>query len=413
MRARIILSLVIAVTAAVACSPKQQAPVSRSVDSQDAPARDGRRIALVIGNNRYTSGSLVNPANDAELIGTTLKSLGFDVALRKNGSQAEMKRAIQEFGAKLEAAGQSAVGLFFYAGHGLQIDGHNYLIPVDARIERDSDAEIEAVSADWVLDQMRYARNHLNFIILDACRNNPYARSVRSAIPGLARMEAPEGVLISYSTAPGAVAEDGTGANSPYTEALARAMRDSHIPAELMFKQARNEVVRVTNRHQVPWDASSLTGQDFYFAASEATPPALTHANGSAAPGSGPPEPDSPTIVAATNGPAANSIRELSHKLPPAPALGAASGRCDSIPGEWKVENPSLTGTAVFKADHTVTALGARNTSAHQGTWTCDSSNLGVVIRYQDNMVHELDMDVSVRNMVGRDHDGNSVIYRR
>jgi hypothetical protein len=256
------------------------------------------------------------------------------------------------------------------------------------------------VSADWVLDQMRFAGNHLNFIILDACRNNPFTRSSRSTAAGLARMEAPEGVLISYSTAPGAVAEDGTGGNSPYTEALARAMRDSHAPAELMFKQARNDVVRATSRRQVPWDASSLTGQDFYFAAPEASLPTVAAV----------------ALVAASaprgSGGAPSPMRGLSAKLPPAPVLGGGS-RCDNIPGEWQVENPGLTGTARFNADHTVTALGTRTSGANQGTWTCDTSNLGVVIHYAGNVTHQLDMDVSSRNMLGRDQDGNSAMYRR
>jgi len=239
------------------------------------------RIALVIGNSEYSSGPLPNPANDAKMIGDTLSSLGFEVIARRNADQNTMKRAIQEFGARLEKGGPSAVGLFYYAGHGVQLNGRNYLIPTTAQIEREGDVEIEAVSADWVIEQMRYARNRLNIVILDACRNNPFTRSMRSVDHGLASMDAPAGILIAYSTAPGAVAADGSGRNSPYTEALSQAMRDLHEPVEQVFKHVRVGVMSATSGKQVPWESSSLTG-DFYFAAEpsrvavavQSTPPA-------------------------------------------------------------------------------------------------------------------------------------------
>ncbi len=222
------------------------------------------RIALVIGNSEYPSGPLPNPANDAKLMSDTLHSLGFEVLLRRNADQTTMKRAIQEFGAQLEKGGPGAVGLFYYAGHGVQLNGLNYLIPTTAQIEREGDVEIEAVSADWVLEQMRYARNRLNIVILDACRNNPFVRSMRSANHGLAVMDAPAGILIAYSTAPGTVAADGSGRNSPYTEALSKAMTDLHEPVEQVFKHVRVGVLSATANKQVPWESSSLTG-DFFF----------------------------------------------------------------------------------------------------------------------------------------------------
>lgn len=222
------------------------------------------RIALVIGNSAYESGPLPNPANDAKLIGEALTGLGFDVIARRNADQTAMKRAIQEFGARLEKAGPDSVGLFYYAGHGVQLNGHNYLIPTTARIEREGDVEIEAVSADWVIEQMRYARNRLNIVILDACRNNPFTRSMRGVDHGLATMDAPAGILIAYSTAPGEVAADGNGVNSPYTQALTKAMRQEHEPVEQIFKHVRVGVMSATAGKQVPWESSSLTG-DFYF----------------------------------------------------------------------------------------------------------------------------------------------------
>jgi len=224
------------------------------------------RIALVIGNSEYASGPLPNPANDAKLMADSLSGLGFEVIARRNADQITMKRAIQEFGERLEKGGPGAVGLFYYAGHGVQLNGRNYLIPTTARIDREGDVEIEAVSADWVIEQMRYARNGLNIVILDACRNNPFTRSMRSADRGLATMDAPAGILIAYSTAPGAVAADGSGRNSPYTEALTQAMRDLHEPVEQVFKHVRVGVMGATSGKQVPWESSSLTG-DFYFTA--------------------------------------------------------------------------------------------------------------------------------------------------
>jgi len=225
------------------------------------------RIALVIGNSAYTSGTLPNPANDARMIGDTLKGLGFEVIPRTDADQTTMKRAIQEFGARLEKAGPAAVGLFYYAGHGVQLNGKNYLIPTTAQIAREGDVEIEAVSADWVIEQMRYARNRLNIVILDACRNNPFFHNNRSlGGSGLASIDAPAGILIEYSTAPGSVATDGSGRDSPYAEALSHAMRELHEPVEQVFKHVRVQVMDATSGNQVPWEHSSLTG-DFYFAA--------------------------------------------------------------------------------------------------------------------------------------------------
>ncbi len=229
------------------------------------------RIALVIGNGDYASGRLINPANDARLIAESLRGLGFEVMSRHDADKRTMQRAMQEFGVRLEKAGPDAVGLFYYAGHGLQVSGRNYLVPIAAQIEREGDVDIEAVPADWVIDQMRQARNRLNIVILDACRNNPFSRGLRSVNRGLAVMDAPAGILIAYSTAPGDVAADGSGNNSPYTDALTRAMRDVHEPVEQVFKRARISVMNTTSGKQIPWEASSLTG-DFYFTAPKPAP---------------------------------------------------------------------------------------------------------------------------------------------
>lgn len=223
-----------------------------------------KRIALVVGNSNYEFGPLKNPVNDAALMADALAAAGFEVALEIDASQIRMKRAIQGFGEKLEKAGKDGVGLFFYAGHGIQSRGVNYLIPVGAQVRREADLEPEAVSASWVLGEMEFAGNRLNIVILDACRNNPLARGFRSGGSGLARMDAPAGSLIAHSTAPGATARDGDGLNSPYTAALAEAIRIPGLKIEESFKRARLAVMKATSEEQVPWESSSLTG-DFVF----------------------------------------------------------------------------------------------------------------------------------------------------
>jgi formylglycine-generating enzyme required for sulfatase activity len=284
------------------------------------------RIALVIGNSEYASGPLPNPANDAKLLGDELTRLGFDVIARRNADQTAMKRAIQEFGARLEKAGPDSVGLFYYAGHGVQLNGRNYLIPTTARIEREGDVEIEAVSADWVIEQMRYARNRLNIVILDACRNNPFTRSMRSVDHGLATMDAPAGILIAYSTAPGAVAADGTGRNSPYTEALTQAIRDRHEPVEQVFKHVRVGVMSVTSGKQVPWESSSLTG-DFYFAAPPTVPAEAAGALAAAAvPAEGRPDAATRSESGGFGGWVSGLFGNSTVPVTPAPAVPGAHG---------------------------------------------------------------------------------------
>ena len=239
-----------------------------------ASAAKQARIALVIGNSAYATNPLPNPVNDARLISQTLKELGFEVIEHLDVTRKKMRRAIVAFEKQLRAGGPTAVGLFYYAGHGLQVKGKNFLVPVDADIQRDYEVDDEAVDANNILEAMEFAGNKLNFVILDACRNNPYSRSFRSASRGLARMSAPSGTLVAYSTAPGDVAADGKGANSPYSEALARAMRIPGAPVEQVFKQVRIAVRTNTKDEQTPWESSSLTG-DFSFLPSGKSAPKL------------------------------------------------------------------------------------------------------------------------------------------
>lgn len=234
-------------------------------------ARGEGRVALVIGNGAYGGlERLKNAVNDARLIARTLRDIGFDVVERIDADDKAMKRAMQDFGRRIEQAGPSPVALFYFAGHGLQVNGLNYLVPINAHLQRASDVEIEAVDAGVVLRQMEVSGSRVNFVILDACRNNPLPRGLRSLVRGLAGVNAPQGSLIAYSTAPGSVALDGAGKNSPYTEALAGALKDAGVPAEAVFRQVRVKVLAVSDGQQVPWESSSLTGA-FYFTPGSAT----------------------------------------------------------------------------------------------------------------------------------------------
>lgn len=228
-------------------------------------SRQEARIALVIGNGRYKDSPLKNPPNDARLMEQTLRALGFEVIAEYDADRRKMENAIYTFGQELRKKKGQGVGLFYYAGHGVQVGGRNYLIPVNARIDTEHDVKVEAVDVNAVLAKMEGANNRMNVVVLDACRNNPFARSWRSdGGGGLTFMNAPAGTMIAYATAPGDVAMDGQGKNSEYTRALAKHMQTPDVPLETVFKFVREEVRAKSKSKQVPWESSSLTG-DFFF----------------------------------------------------------------------------------------------------------------------------------------------------
>ncbi len=220
------------------------------------------RVALVLGNAAYGSKPLANPKNDAQLVAETLRSVGFEVSVVTDADQPAMKRAILEFGRRLRSG--DSVGIFYYAGHGVQVDGENYLIPIGADIRDAEEVALAGVNLTEILKTMERASSRLNVAILDACRDNPFPSSARSLGRGLAPVTAPSGTLIAYATAPGQVALDGTGRNSPYTQALAEAIRQEGLALEEVFRRARRSVLDITGGRQTPWEHSSLTG-DFYF----------------------------------------------------------------------------------------------------------------------------------------------------
>jgi len=255
------------------CVLAEIAPFGNSAAAQQAPDRILthqsqekpsilRRVALVIGNSAYVNAPhLKNAANDATDMAATLTELGFKVVVGTNLSQREMKSRIREFGQDLKTGG---VGLFYFAGHGVQSKGRNYLIPVDADIQSEAELEDASVDVSLVLNFMDEAHNDLNMVFLDACRNNPFARSFRSANNGLASMDAPTGTFIGYATGPGRVASDGGVRNGIFTAELMKQIRVPGLTLSDMFMRVRLGVFNQTNKQQVPWEASSVIGA-FYF----------------------------------------------------------------------------------------------------------------------------------------------------
>jgi len=234
------------------------------------PARAEKKIALVIGNAAYPAAPLRNPVNDARAMAERLKAIGYDVALHTDVAQRDFTRAVSQFGQRLAPG---SVALFYYAGHGMQVRGRNFLVPVDADIQSEASARSEAVDLDLVLEQLGPSR--LAMVILDACRNNPFEGRFRSSGgSGLAQVDAPKGTLLAYATAPGKVASDGDGSHGLYTAELMKAMDLPGAKVEEVFKAVRVNVIRATSGAQVPWESSSLTGDYFFRPAAAARPAA-------------------------------------------------------------------------------------------------------------------------------------------
>ncbi len=250
------------------------------------PAAAETRVALIIGNSTYDRADmrLANPANDAAAMVRALKASGFDTVVKLNARRKDFYRAVEEFGGKI-ARDPHAVGLFYYAGHAVQANGVNYLIPVDAEIEAESDLEANAFDAGRVLRAMKEAQNDMNIVILDSCRNNPLPKT-RGMDRGLARMDAPSGTFIAYAAAPGQAAQDGnSGGNGVFTGELIKAMAEPGVPLEQMFKKVIIGVKADTHGSQQPWSEASIQG-DFYFipkaAGGAATPGAAREAGAGA-----------------------------------------------------------------------------------------------------------------------------------
>lgn len=256
--------------------------IAFSIASVHAAKTD--KFALVIGNSDYTHiPKLKNPANDAKDMAKALKKLDFDVTLLRDASKLEIEFSVKQFTEKLKETG--GVGMFFYAGHGSQLEGDNYLVPVNVNVTQESEIKSKAYNIAFLLGSMRQAKNNTNIIVLDACRDNPFkelaAKNTRSAAggkggrglvkinapelnSGLSKLDAPPNTLIAYATAPGKVALDGSGRNSPYTRQLVKAIQREGLTVDQVFKEVRAGVLDKTKGAQIPWESSSLVA-DFYF----------------------------------------------------------------------------------------------------------------------------------------------------
>lgn len=229
------------------------------------------KVALVIGNSAYLDGPLRNPTNDARLMEQTLTPLGFKVTRLENADFLTMQRAVREFG---NHAQNADVAIVYYAGHGMQQDGENWLIPIGAQIHKSADVSGEAIPASTVLNQIEYANATVSIVILDACRNNPFNFRTRSTHKGLGRMDAPSGSIIAYAAQPGAVADDGSGNNGLYTHHLALNLARTDLEIKRVFEETAIAVERESERRQKPREDVGLRG-DFYLGESKTPPSSL------------------------------------------------------------------------------------------------------------------------------------------
>jgi hypothetical protein len=232
----------------------------------NAAAVEPKRVALVIGNNKYEHvPALTNPANDARLIGEVLRQLGFDLiggGPLVDLDRGRMEKAIRDFSEKI---GPGTVAVFYYAGHGIQIRGENFLIPVAADLHNANDVDFELLNVGVVLRQMELRQSTLNVVILDACRNNPFAdRLLSDGGAGLAQMRSPRGTVIAFATQPGDVAQDGRGRDSPFSIALSQEMPKPNVSLLDLFNNVSADVNAATNHAQLPWVSSSAVDETFY-----------------------------------------------------------------------------------------------------------------------------------------------------
>jgi Uncharacterized protein containing caspase domain len=240
-----------------------QEDLTKAVMKESFPP-SGKRSALVLGNSNYLQGRLKNPANDAEDMAKALRELGFEVTLKKDVRfRSDMVKLIEEFGQKITL---NSTALFFYAGHGAQVNGKNYLIPTAAMINDGEDLKDQGVSLDLVIGSMSGPDNHFNIVIIDACRSDLLTKRIRDIPRGLAAVVGPRGTYIAYATAPGSVASDGKGRNGLFTGHLLNNLRTPGLKIEEMFKRVRRDVINDSENDtgQMPWDASSMT-EEFAF----------------------------------------------------------------------------------------------------------------------------------------------------
>lgn len=245
-------------------TPLRQVALDNGTAVQANTAKE-KRLALVIGNSSYeTVKALPNPANDARAVAQLLNTAGFEVVMAFDLNGDTLRQVLSEFGARITEAGPNSAVLVYYAGHGLQVDGENFLVPVDARIEKEEDVAEQAVRLADVMQALENAPSRIRIVILDACRNNPFSALGDASGKGLAIVDAPAGSIVAYATAPGTEAFDGAGQHSPYTAAFIKTAKQPGLPIEQLFKRVRVLVAEATDAKQMPWESSSLTS-DFVF----------------------------------------------------------------------------------------------------------------------------------------------------
>jgi uncharacterized caspase-like protein len=419
-----------------------------------AAAHASDRVALVIGNGAYQHATrLKNPVNDATDMARVLREIGFEVIEGRDLDRRGTEAQIRAFSDKLDSA---RISLFFYAGHGLQVDGRNYLVPVDARLQRPGDLALDTVDIQVVLQQME-AGQRVNLVFLDACRDNPLARNLASALGsgrsasvgrGLTSMQSPVGTLIAFATQPDAIASDGGGRNSPFTAALVKHIRTPGIDIAVLMRRVRNDVLAATGRKQVPWDHSSLTDAVVLVAAPE-TVTAAAKPETSPAPSSAPVSAPAATRTAIDEAARAWAITKdttsaavldafvrrfgttvygemararlaelraaakqaeaskQAEKLAAAnaratpvekPAVQAPVSPCRKVAGVWSW---FIGGDAIFKEGGTV------SNSFVTGTWTCRDQN--VVIEWSHGFTDRLIISADGTRMNGRNQVGSAV----
>jgi WD40 repeat protein len=336
------------------------APRALTFQVHDPEQATERRLALVLGNSTYSNSPLANPANDARAMSAKLRQLGFEVMEKENATREDMVRLSREFGNRLKLGG---VGVFYYAGHGVQLNGINYLLPVDSDIQDETELQTRAYDINEMLNKMDSAKNRLNIVILDACRNNPLMRATRSDLHGLATMQQGTGTIVAYATQPGATAADGpVGGNSLYTQQLLLALSQPGLRVEDVFKQVRMEVYRRSGGVQTPWENSSLIGE-FYF---------NRGAGGSAVPADGP-STAPPIQVASLNEPRqAGAAREL---MQPSPVL-VPRRLLDSYQLASNLSMPAPMSLAVFSANNARFALVTQDKQLR--VWEIATGNMAI-----------------------------------
>ncbi len=352
-----------------------------------APAvADGRRVALVIGNGAYRSvPALPNPSNDAGDVTAALKRLGFVVTLITNASFDEMRRGLIAFGRDAADADMATV---YFAGHGMEINGENWLIPVDAELKRDTDAANEAISLQSVMMQVS-STTSLGLVILDACRNNPFAikmnrsLAVRAAVSGgLGRIEPVGNVLVAYAARDGTTALDGGGRNSPFTAALLRNIETPGVEVTFVFRNVRDDVMEATRNEQQPFVYGSLSRKAIYLAGLPSPGPASTIE--------------------------ANAVPAVAAPAAPAPPATSATAIDPALVGTWEIMVPSGRGQSRWiwqmmgDGTYKFHAEGGRATPAHEGTiaaangrWTLHALK-GLSKDYSDGGSYEIHDTVAV-----------------